>query len=363
MTDKDIMSMKIVSCREFGEQYTQGILLTEYPLTITYQNVSMADADKNWHTPSVVLYSSDDGTVTGQGEEESPNHYREYCVTRSDSYGIQSLAEAYQYESQHLGEWSNWEDWLEKNKSGTVCTVMAVRYRQYAMIRMENAGVVVSATVTLPESAGENVYFALTGERCRLSDFMPNRDSEPIGEGAIMPVMLERLVMERLEGDLPNLDCQGWWTAHSEGIEITEEPMTITFDSISYPQAKESWHAPLLVLFSALDKSVNGIAYTEYSVTRSDGYGWKESADDFSREEEFAEDWKSWEDWLSKNKEGVKCTVTAVRRQDTILLTQENSGVKVNSYVDIPVSIGLPVCLALSGELCFISNIKIKKSM
>lgn len=358
MTDKDIMGMEMVSCREFGEQYTRGILLTEYPLTIMYQNVSMADADKNWHTPSVVLYSSDDGRAVEQGSTGLSNHYREYCTTRSDAYGMKSLAEAYQYESQHLSDWNSWEEWLEKNKRGTTCTVMAVRYRQYVRIRLENAGVVVSATVTLPEHAGENVYFALTGERCTLSDFVPMRDTEPIGEGAIIPVSVQKSTILKTEGDFPNLDCPGWWTAHSEGIEITEEPIVITYDSISYQQAKESWHTPFIVLFSALDRNVNGVAYTEYSVTRSDAYGWKENADDFSYEADFSDEWSSWEEWLSANKKGVKCSLTAVRNGDTIILTQENGGVMVTSYMDIPRSTALPVCFALSGELCSISNIK-----
>ncbi len=358
MKDKDLMGMEMVSCREFGEQYTQGILLTDYPVTITYQNVSMADADKNWHTPSVVLYSSDDGKVDGQRGMVLANHYKEYCITRSDAYGIKGLAEAYQYESQHLSEWNTWEEWIAKNKEGTICNVMAVRYEKYVMIRLENAGVVVSATVTLPEDAGKNVYFALTGERCTLSDFVPMWDAEPIGEGAITPVSVKKPVMPQTQGDFPNLDCPGWWTNHSDGIEIKEQPITLNFNSVSYQQAKEGWHTPFVVLFSALDKSVNGVAYTEYSVTRSDAYGWKENADDFSFEAEFSDDWTSWEDWLAANKKGVKCSVTAVREGDTITLKQENCGVIVTTYMVVPSSTDLPVCFALSGELCTISNIR-----
>lgn len=354
MKDVEIANFGAISNKEFGEQYSEGILLTDYPLTISYNNVSMEDADKNWHTPSVVLFSSEDGRVGGRG-------YKEYCLTRSDAYGIRTMADAYQYESQHLSEWNTWEEWIDRNKKGTKCNVMAVRYKQYVMIRLENSGVVISSTTTLPEDAGENIYFAFTGEHCTLSDFVPMRDSEPIGEGAITPASLEKPILPEANGDIPNLDCPGWWTAHTEGIQITKDPVHITFDSVSYKQAKENWHTPFIVLFSALDKEVNGIAYTEYSVTRSDAYGWKEKADTFSCEAEFSADWTSWEDWLRANKRGVKCSVTAVREDDTIILTQENSGVLVTTYMDVPLDSTLPICLSISGELCSIGNIQVNR--
>ena len=355
---KNKLDMNEVSCQGFREHCSEGFLLTDYPILLTYHNVTMEDADQNWDTPSILLYTSDDGSA--QGDMEA-NHYKEFCLTRSDAYGIKGLAKEYQYDSYRMGEWASWEDWLEKNKKGVDCHVMAVRCKQYVMLRMEIEGVIITARTTLPKDAGEDIYIAVTGEKCTISDFDFHLDVEPVEEAAIAPVVLKKPKVKQKKGDLPNLDCPGWWLAHTEGIPITEEPLHITFHSISYPEARENWNTPIVILFSALDKVVNGILYTEYSVTRSDAYGWGENAETFKCETQFADEWSSWEEWLDDNKKGADCTVTAVRDVDTIIVTQENHGITVTTYMDIPLDTTLPVCLALSGELCSISNIRIKR--
>ena len=355
---KDILEVEKITCVEFGEQCSKGILLTEYPIFITYNNISMEDADKNWDTPSIILYASDDGTID---RENKTNNYREFCITRSDAYGINVEAKEYQYDSYRTSPWNNWEEWLEENKKGMSCYAMAVRCGEYVMVRMESGGSVVTSRTTLPKDAGENIYFTITGEKCSMSDFSSVYDLEPAEAAAVAPIVRKKPKVKKKKGDLPNLDCPGWWLAHTEGIPVTTEPVHITFNTISYPEARENWNTPLVVLFSALDRVVEGILYTEYSVSRSDAYGWGENADGFKCEAQFADDWVSWEDWLEANKKGVECIVTAVRDVDTIIVTQENCGITVTTYMDIPFGADLPVCLALSGELCFISNIRIKR--
>lgn len=358
---KNILDMNEdeVTCQGFKEHCSKGFLLTEYPVLLSYHNVSMEDADQNWDTPSIILYTSDDGSAEGDLEE---NHYREFCLTRSDAYGIKGLAKEYQYDSYRISQWTSWEEWLEKNKKGVVSHVMAVRCKQYVMIRMEIEGVIITARTTLSKTDAESdIYLAVTGEKCTISDFSSVLDVEPVEEAAIAPVVLKKPKVKQKKGDLPNLDCPGWWLAHTEGIPITEEPLHITYYSISYPEARENWNTPIVILFSALDKLVNGVIYTEYSVTRSDAYGWGENADTFTCEAQYADEWNSWEEWLEDNKKGVECTVTAVRDVNTIIVTQENCGVTVTTYMDIPIGTVLPVCLALSGELCSISNIRIKR--
>lgn len=347
-----------ITCGEFCEQFSKGILLTEYPIFITYKNVSMEDADKNWDTPSVILYASDDGTID---RENKSKNYKEFCLTRSDAYGIKTDAKEYQYDSYRTSPWTSWEEWLEINKKGMPHNIMAVRCNQYVMIRMESGGAVVTSRTVLPKDAGENIYLTITGEKCSMSDFSIIYDKEPVEAASIAPIVLKKPKEKKKKGDLPNLDCTGWWLEHTEGIPITEEPVHITFHSTSYPEARENWNTPLIVLFSALDRLVNGVVYTEYSVTRSDAYGWGENAENYSYESQFADEWTSWEDWLDANKKGVDCSVTAVRDMDTILVTQENHGITVSTCMDIPISADLPVCIALSGELCSISNIRIRR--
>ena len=203
-------------------------------------------------------------------------------------------------------------------------------------------------------------YLTVTGENCSMWDFKDQLEYEAVEEAAIKPVQLTKYYTETKTGDIPNLDCFGWWTTHSDGIEVTEKPVCITFDTISYQQAKENWHTPLIVVFSAFDKLVNGVLYDEYAVIRSDAYAWNAGAGALETETAFESKWTSWDQWLQDNKNGVKASVTAVRQENTILITLENDGVTIETQVQIPMEKNLPVCLSLSGELCYISNIRIK---
>lgn len=359
---KDPAFMESVDCTAWLSDHSCGIEVTEYPVTITYQSMSKPEAVKNWHSPASVLFYSDDGAIWTGEAEDSPNHYREYSVTRSDAYGWKTSASDLQYESQHTGDWTDWDSWIAQNKQGSTCTITAVRYGRYALIRMENSGIIVHATTTLPNNAEEKLYFALTGEQCILTDFMLNREPEPIGPGTIDPPTDKTALFMDAEGDIPNINCSGWWTEHSDGITIDNTPLHISFHSVSYPQAKGSWHAPLVVLFSSLDGLVDGVAYTEYSVTRCDGYGWSVDKLGYIAQDNHSDDSWDWEKWLAANKKGVDCTITAYKKDDLIIIEQKNSGLEVTSRTIVPYGTGLPFYIALSGELCAISNIHISHS-
>ncbi len=365
MTDKEWMeNLKDMdlTCIVFRQEQTPGILLTPYPVTVTYHNESMVGADKNWYTPSAVLYSSDDGEITMQGALNE-NHYIQHSTTRSDAYGIKEIAADYMYESYHLPEWNTWEEWMHLNCEGTTCTITAVRYDQYILVRMENAGIVISSTTTLGEEyRDKDVFLSVTGECCVLSDFTIKREPDAIEEGTITPVKYRKTDLTEIVGDIPNVDCVGWWTAHSDGIEIGEEPIRIKYNTISYQQAVENWHTPLMVFFSSLNQSVGGMIYNEFCVVRTDGYGWNIGADALEFSSEFQESGVDYPTWLSKNKSGVRdCEIEVVRIDDTVIVTNVNSGLKVKASIRIPLSNALPVCLSLSGELCTISNIRIER--
>lgn len=345
----------------FRQKQTLGIPLSTYPVHVTFKNVTSQGATSNWHTPSAIIYTSDDGKAAPIGFKAT-NNYTQHSTTRSDAYAIKEVCEDFIYENFHMPEWESWELWLDQNKAGCDCSVTAVRDHQYVLVRLENCGIITTSTTTLPaEYADKEVYLSITGEACTMSDFKIENEIDPIDEGTITPVKIRNTTMSQEEGDIPNLDCIGWWTAHSYGVPIGEDPVKITYNTISYQQARENFHTPLVVVFSALDQNVGGIAYKEFCVTRSDGFGWNLNADSYTFETTFDDDWKDWGEWLATNKKGVSdCEITAHREDDTIIIIQKNSGVTVKSVIQIPPTHSLPVCLSLSGELCTICNVRIE---
>ena len=36
-------------------------------------------------------------------------------------------------------------------------------------------------------------------------------------------------INRKAEADIPDLDCTGWWTAHTNGIEVDENGISLTF--------------------------------------------------------------------------------------------------------------------------------------
>lgn len=351
-----------IKCTAFKEQQSVGIPLTPYPVNITFDTKSDDDADKNWYTPLAILYASDDGEYAPAGTEVT-NNYFEYSLTRSDAFGIKSEVVEYTYQNQLSPEWESWEAWLEVNKKGTKCMITAVRDERYVLIRIENAGVIIKATTTVPEEMrNRELFLSITGEKCEMTNFAIDRSPDPIESGAITPVTYRKSAMEEKVGDIPNVNCSGWWTAHSDGILIDETPVRILYNTISYINAGENWNTPIVVVYSAFDQSVGGIGYSEYSLTRSDGYGWIVDAASYSYDNDFSADWTDWPDWLAKNKDGLRdCEIMAVRRDDSIIITQTNAGVTVKSITQIPISNRFPVYISLTGELCALSNIRIEK--
>ena len=351
-----------VDCSTWWSAHSEAITVTEYPITITFRTQSAEDATLNWHTPVAVLYRSNDGKVGPIPGEDAPNGYREFSYIRSDAYGVKTHVASFQYESVHLPNWQNWPTWLEEQRAGTTCTVTAVRYGRYVLVRIENAGMISNATTTLAaEDEDQPVYLCITGESCTMTDFTLSRESEPIGPGTIEPATLSKEFIPTTVGDIPNVDCSGWWVDHSDGIELTYEPVTVTYHTISYPSARETWHAPFCVLFSSLDRLVGGIAYTEYSVTRSDGFGWVTDGTGYGVKEIRDASFISNDNWLSRNKKGCECTLVAYRKNDMVVIEQTNNGITVVSHTLIPLSVDLPIYLSLSGELCAITNIRISR--
>lgn len=358
-TGKDPRYIEDVVCGRWWSAHSAAIEITEYPVTLTYQNCAQPDADMNWHSPAAVVYYSNDGQVGQEASEDAPNRYQEYSVIRSDAYAWKTAARDIQYEGIRTGGWTSWEDWRRQNKSGVPCTVSAVRYKNCILIRLENAGQIVNATITLPEDAPDEVFLSMTGEFCTMTDFLLAREDEAIEEGTIESSLNESAFAPKKQGDIPNVDCPGWWTEHSDGIDVDETPVHVRFHAISYPNAKETWHSPFVVLFSSLDKLVNGVAYTEFSITRDDAYGWKNNGLSYLVEEAHDETFTGWDSWMDHNRKGVECSLTAYRDQNTIIIEIKNAGVTTTSQTVIPSENALPVCLSLGGELCVITNIRI----
>lgn len=189
---------------------------------------------------------------------------------------------------------------------------------------------------------------------------------------AVMMICVCAFSVSAAQTTLSDVDCAGWWTAHSEGVEITAEGVTITFTSTSYETATENWHGPLWILYTGDEAKVNGAGYVEYWVQRGDNYGWCVASQyygvDLNRwsdaaaladkgisfTDAFAEGF-DWANYLAALKAGAEVKITAQLDGSNVLVTTEVAGITNNAT--LPIDASKPVYLSLSGELAKLTNI------
>ena len=159
------------------------------------------------------------------------------------------------------------------------------------------------------------------------------------------------------------LDCSGWWTAHTDGIEITADGVEVTFTSTTYEDAANNWNAPIYVVYTSADASIKEAGtegYTEYFVCRADMYGWLGAAntndgmgDGFTWERTAEPD---WDNWLTNLKAGVSGSLKATKGNGNVTVVFTVNG--ATSTTVIPTDSD-KVYVALSGEMCKLTNIKL----
>jgi hypothetical protein len=155
--DGDIPNLEVDDYREVS---TDGIPV-EDGMRIFFHSKSLPVANLVHHCSYVVLFSSDDGLVTG-------NNYEEYACIRLDGEDATYNGKAEISLSVHKDEkFLGWDSWKEINLLGLDYEVDFKRKRNRVVFSTENAGISIECHVIVPKGV-ENVYAALTGNLCTL---------------------------------------------------------------------------------------------------------------------------------------------------------------------------------------------------
>ena len=179
---------------------------------------------------------------------------------------------------------------------------------------------------------------------------------------AVMMLCVCALTVSAAETTLPDVTFGGWWTAHSQGVQITEEGFTMTFTADTEDGAALNYCVPTLVIHAGAADAVGA----EYWCQRADAWGWLygENVGDhadalhakgYSWNFVFEDSFISWENFQATTEAGTQATVTAKLEGSNVQLTYKLAGV-INE-VTIPVDAANPVYLCITGERCAASNI------
>ena len=170
----------------------------------------------------------------------------------------------------------------------------------------------------------------------------------------VVPVNTSTVSAEEIAA---SLDCAVFFTAHTKGVAVGTEGVTIKFKNKTNDAATDNWHTPVFVIYTGDEPVVNGAGYTEYGVMRSDAYGWDGTGKTGTTA------WKADTDlgaydfagWLAANKAGSDYEVSAIRKDNTVFM-KINAGGLV-TYAATPVAEGKTAYLSLSGEQCTLSGV------
>jgi hypothetical protein len=162
------------------------------------------------------------------------------------------------------------------------------------------------------------------------------------------------------EGDIPNIQVDGWRSAATQGIPVTGD-MELRFHTRSLPTARLIWHCPFVTVFTSKDGRVGGEGYREFLLLRLDGENWESDAHVANKVEiSHTGAFVGWNTWKEKNREGLDCQVSIQREGNVVTLATENLGIMIASVTNVRDAVDA-LYVALSGDQCALTNIRVVK--
>ena len=196
-------------CKEFGQSVSEGILLSTQEVLIRFKHEGAGE-------PSLVLFDALDANYHTDEREMRDLSFLEYGIIGFDGNVTCAAARKMEVCKSH-------DEPSSDNKAGSAkeYRILAARVRDHARITLDNGREVKDVIVAFPDSA-RFAYIGLTGENCKISDVKMDREEQETTAAQIPRIAEEILYTNGPEGDVPNVQVDGFRSASSKGIEITD---------------------------------------------------------------------------------------------------------------------------------------------
>ena len=343
-------------CEEFHSEKSAGILLTQKMTKIHFHFKSNKEFAGPDSIPSFIIFDSLDARVHESENKRRDLLYIEYGNIWIDGRYECLVARKFKADITDVSS-DKKSDAVSEYVKGMDCDIEAVRIEDHALIVLKTKLKTITFTIALPDCS-RYCYLALTGEHCVISKVEIHNESEDVPLKYIPRIAPEINFIDGPEGDIPNLQINGWRSAATEGIPL-KNSMKISFHTKSLPTARLIWHCPFVTIFYSDDKKVRGAGFKEFVLIRLDGENWE--SDEYTFNTILinkTRDFEGWEKWKEKNKAGMDCHISIKRDGNKITVFTENEGIAIKSVSilkkDIPC-----VYVSLTGDQCVLTNIKI----
>ncbi|MCR5171283.1 MAG: HD-GYP domain-containing protein [Treponema sp.] len=354
---KDVEHKESLDCDQLYGAYTEGIKIDDKILRIRLYSKAKEGFPEDESLPSIILFDSLDSRVHLDDYRKKSLLYCEYARIRLDgevfSQSIRSFEKTSKKGSELVQDLD--ENIIEK---GQCYDIQVVRQKDHVLLRIMTSSQTQEITLALPDGI-RFAYIALTGSNCLVSNIYKERDKDSVSKDYIKSIVPEISYIEGApEGDLPNMQIEGWREKTTDGIPLKGKTQ-ITFHTQSLPMSWLIWHCPFFVIFTSDNGLVSGNNYREFSLIRMDGEDtWSSNRAVNTIQTEISNDFTNWEEWKQKNKEGLDVTLSIYREGKTITMETENLGIsmKVKTVINDEVS---KFYFAITGDECAITNIRI----
>ena len=334
---------------EHRSAVSEGTLIDGFMTTMKMSVGSDEEATGIYPSPSLVLFDSLDARAHSGEREIKDLLYFEYGELWFDGRADSSGARKIQTKITDEGS-------PEIHKNGDYI-IDAVRIKDHALIRISGRNQTAEITVALPDST-RFMYIGLTGEHCRYVDVRISKAEEECPPDYIPRIADEISYIDVPEGDIPNVQIDGYRSAHSAGVPITDG-LRLTFRAKSLPTARLVWHCPFVDIFSSDDGSVNGANYCDLAFMRFDGECWNcDPSCSVELDVHKNEDFKGWDAWKESGRNGFDTTVAFEVRGSMITVVTENAGISVRNTAIIT-GTDRTIYAAVTGDQVAITNIRI----
>lgn len=349
---KELAGKNGLTCREYRSDVSEGIFLSKEITRIKFKSTPEESYPMARSIPSIVLFDALDARIHNDAKSIAKFLYFEYGEIRFDGNVVRKGARKMQTNVT--------KGTAKPGASKSVeYEIEAVKVKDHVSIKITSDIETIEITAALPDSA-RWAYIGLTGEHCQLSDVRIDRDEQSVADNYIDRIAEEISYIDVPEGDIPNVQTDGYRLESTDGILI-DDKLTLSFHTMSLPTARLIWHCPFFCIFSSDDGKVNGPNYHEYSLTRLDGENW--AAGDYSTNKTtlvYTQEFTNWDAWKEINKAGLDVTAYIERNGNSVTLKTKNVGIDIDNVTTINDN-PAKIYIALTGDQCAITNIRFKE--